>query len=190
MTTRQLRFTELVIFGWTAAYFVRAQHVGALHCAARGYIQSPVGMWSLLVFTYAIFIPNSWRRAAVILGLMAAMPVAWLAIDILCYPQIGDVATRHDFFSGARAHDVARLRGASVDGTYMIGNLPRECTKPSSWANIVCRHLIGAGGMGEVYLAEHQMLKRPSQSRSFVPAKPMMREPWPVLSARCGQPPR
>src|SRR4029078_9552834 len=113
MSTRQLRFMELIIFGWTAAFFVRAQHVGALHCAARGYLQSPVVMWSLLVFTYAIFIPNSWRRAAAILGGLAAMPVAWLSIDMACYPEIYTAATKHDFFSGF-ALTMSLAFGASV----------------------------------------------------------------------------
>lgn len=170
MSTRQLRFMELVIFGWTAAYFVRAQHVSALHCAAKGYIHSPVGMWSLLVFTYAIFIPNSWRRAAAILGIMAAMPVAWLAIDILCYPEISLAAKNLNVFSGV-ALTMSLAFGAGVYGTYMIGNLRREVYEAKQLGQYRLRHLIGAGGMGEVYLAEHQMLKRPCAIKVIRPSK-------------------
>jgi serine/threonine-protein kinase len=127
-------------------------------------------MWSLLIFTYAIFIPNSWRRAALFIGLMAATPVAWLAIDMLCYSQIMDAATKHDFFSSV-ALTMSLAFGASVYGTYMIGNLRREVYEARQLGQYRLRHLIGAGGMGEVYLAEHQMLKRPCAIKVIRPSK-------------------
>jgi tRNA A-37 threonylcarbamoyl transferase component Bud32 len=171
MNSRQLRFMELVVFGWTAVFFIRVQHLSTLHCATEmGFIPNPVAMWSILVFTYAIFIPNTWRRAAVIIGLISATPIVWLLVDITCYERIASVAKQHDYFS-TPAMLMAMAFGSSVFGTHMIGNLRREAYEARQLGQYRLRHLIGAGGMGEVYLAEHQMLKRPCAIKVIRPGK-------------------
>ena len=40
------------------------------------YVPQIIGGWMLLIFCYALFVPNTWRRAAVVIGLMAAAPIA------------------------------------------------------------------------------------------------------------------
>ena len=62
--TRVLRAAELAIFGLPAAFFLVLQHRDTTVDAARGFFPPPMAFWPLLIFTYAMFIPNSWRRAA------------------------------------------------------------------------------------------------------------------------------
>ena len=51
--------------------------------------------------------------------------------------------------------------GASVYGTHVINTLRTEAFEARQLGQYRLRERIGAGGMGEVFLAEHQLLKRP-----------------------------
>ncbi len=168
---RQLRLAELAIFGWTGLFFLRVQHFTTLYYAnEQGYVPNPVGMWFALIFTYAIFIPNTWRRAAVVIGVLAAAPVIWTIIDMVCFPA---VAACPNAFEHVRSLVLMMLLGfgSSVYGTHMIGTLRREAYEARQMGQYHLRHLIGAGGMGEVYLAEHQLLKRPCAIKVIRPGK-------------------
>ena len=130
---------------------------------------NPVAIWFCLMFTYAIFIPNTWRRAAVILGCMAAAPVAVMIFDERWYEPFARNTT-FDQVSGV-ALFMAVGFGTCVYGTYMINSLRREAFEAKQLGQYRLRNLIGSGGMGEVYLAEHQLLKRPCAIKLIRPGK-------------------
>jgi len=127
-------------------------------------------MWYVLLFTYAIFIPNHWRRAAAVMAVLAAAPVVWTMIDMIGFPAVAQTP-----------HALEHLRtmalmmlvgyGSGVYGTHMIGTLRRQAYEARQLGQYRLRHLIGAGGMGEVYLAEHQLLKRPCAIKIIRPSK-------------------
>src|SRR5262245_11500727 len=74
VSLRKLRVAELVIFGLPAVFFLLLQQRVTLSDVARGYMPPPMSFWLLLIFTYAMFIPNTWRRAALVIGAMALAP--------------------------------------------------------------------------------------------------------------------
>ena len=165
-----LRIAELVIFGLTAIFFALVQHIVSRVCFVLGTSSfNPVGLWFCLMFTYAIYIPNSWRRAAVVLGFMAAAPVVVMLVDRF-WLGIAVRGTGFDQLSGV-ALFMAVGFGTCVYGTYMINLLRREAFEFKQLGQYRLRHLIGAGGMGEVYLAEHQLLKRPCAIKVIRPNK-------------------
>ena len=60
----RLRFAELLIFGLPAAFFLMLQQRVTLDEGSRSFLPPPLPFWLLLIFTYGMFIPNTWRRGA------------------------------------------------------------------------------------------------------------------------------
>ena len=61
--------------------------------------------------------------------------------------------------------------GGSVFGVKTIGGLRRQAFEARQLGQYRLTRRIGAGGMGEVYLAEHQLLKRPCVVKLIRPDK-------------------
>jgi len=169
-STTKLRVFEFVIFGGTAVFFALVQRYNTLYAAHRWHLAfNPVGMWLALIFTYAIFIPNTWRRAALATGSMAAIAIAGLG-----YTLWEDAEVRALSHGDQLAASVMMLLvsvGASVYGAHTIGRLRIEAFEAKQLGQYRLRERIGAGGMGEVYLAEHQLLKRPCAVKLIRPSK-------------------
>jgi serine/threonine-protein kinase len=156
---KHLRAKELVIFGLPAAFFVLLQHRAILNDANRGFLSPPMAFWLLLMFTYAMFIPNSWRRATLVIGGIVIAPTL-LAVGMMwVYPQVAAVTTPIDFVRNMLVLGVSGV--AAIFGTHLINALRREVLEAKQLGQYRLVSLIGTGGMGEVYLAEHRMLKRP-----------------------------
>src|SRR5262249_16473889 len=103
--------------------------------------------------------PNSWRRAALVIGAMALAPVALFAAMMLAYPHVKDVMTVVGILQFVLVPLVAAV--ASVFGTHLINSLRHEVFEARQLGQYRLIKPLGAGSMGEVYLAEHRMLKRP-----------------------------
>jgi len=159
VSLRKLRAAELLIFGLPAVFFLLLQHRVTLSEVARSYMPPPMPFWLLLIFTYAMFIPNTWRRAALVIGAMALAPDVLVLGMMLAYPAVAAVMTGMAFLQYVLTMVVAAI--AAVFGTHLINTLRREAFEARQLGQYRLIELLGAGGMGEVYLAEHRMLKRP-----------------------------
>ena len=125
--------------------------------------------WFVLIIGYGVFIPNTWKRCLAYVGAMAvaalAISVAGAAMDkVLLEPLV----VRH------HAETVLWLAFALVFAIYNSYRI--ECIQTET---IIARRLgqyrlirrLGAGGMGEVHLAEHALLQRPCALKLIHPAK-------------------
>lgn len=116
--------------------------------------------WSFLIFIYGILMPNDWRRSLRVLAGVALIPLAVYGVTWLTLPESRrSVDPLFDLFS------MARLMGAAVAiavfGAHKFSMLQREASEARHLGNYSIKRRISAGGMGEVYLAEHRTLNRP-----------------------------
>ena len=172
----KLRFAELFIFGSAALFFVvKTMHetmyrAGLPEGSAR--LEYWVEPWLLLIFTYALFIPNTWQRAAVVLSVMGLMPAAIFAY-LNTEPEFTRLAAQPEYsgFVSGQLLTVTIAVLVAVVGVYTIGTLRREAYAARRLGQYRLKQRLGSGGMGEVYLAEHEMMKRPCAVKLIRPEK-------------------
>lgn len=175
------RGVELTVFGLAAAFFLAMEHFVVLEqsrelAAVRAHAGSeqvglamPGGTWLLLIFTYALFIPNTFRRAAAVLGAMASLPVLLVAAMAALHPPVREVLSFREYVGFPLTMGVAAFIASF--GVDTIGSLRREAYEARQLGQYRLKRRIGAGGMGEVYLAEHLLLKRPCVVKLIRPEK-------------------
>jgi eukaryotic-like serine/threonine-protein kinase len=176
MSLGRLRLAELVVFGDPALYFAvfsqqRLQHSANLEDGA--YLVGIATPWLLLIFTYALFVPNTWRRALAVLGLMGITPLAVIALQWLACSGFQECIAKGGQGIYFSEHLLVMLM-AVVTGTVgvqMINELRRQVFAAKQLGQYRLKQKIGSGGMGEVYLAEHEMLKRPCAIKLIRPEK-------------------
>jgi serine/threonine-protein kinase len=173
---RKLRLYEAAIFGVPTIFFLIMQWSRVAYCHEIGdatqtitVVRGGVLFWLVLLYLYAMFIPNSWRRAAVNMGVMALLPIAqtiWLRIE---YPMVAEQIPLSGVIEMSLSMFIAW--GTAVYGVYSIGTLRRQAFEAKQLGQYRLKQLIGAGGMGEVHLAEHQLLKRPCAIKLIRPGQ-------------------
>jgi len=129
-------------------------------------------------------VPKSWRRAAIVVGPLALLPFATLALLALQHPtamawlwqQGPDRSTPQGRTPRALLFtlDAMILTILAVGSTYgarTISRLRKQVAEARQLGQYRLGRLLGAGGMGEVYLAEHQLLKRPCAVKLIRPGE-------------------
>ncbi len=169
VSIQKLRVVEMVVFGLPALFFLALQHRSTLSDVSRGFMPPPMPFWLLLIFTYGMFIPNTWRRAACVIGALALAPNLLLVSMLLAYPEVAEATTVTGLVHHLLVMMIAAV--AAVFGTHLINRLRREAFEAKQLGQYRLLAPLGAGAMGEVYLAEHRMLKRPCAVKLIRPER-------------------
>ncbi|MGD9633212.1 MAG: serine/threonine protein kinase [Pirellulales bacterium] len=173
----KLRVAELLVFGLPALFFV-LKEIREVSAAVnleegRAFVPLLVAPWMLVIFTYALFIPNTWQRAAAVLGLVGALPVAMMLYMSYAIPAFNAILSRpeHEGFVSGQIMVLAIAVMVGTVGVHTIGTLRREAFAAKQLGQYRLKQKLGGGGMGEVYLAEHKMMKRPCAVKIIRPEK-------------------
>ncbi|MDR3635058.1 MAG: serine/threonine-protein kinase [Isosphaeraceae bacterium] len=176
MSMTRLRALELTMIGMMAIRVAFAQYWLMLShsqhndpMAAQRTMQNHVLLVAILILTSGIYVPKSWRRAALVGVPLALLPFATLLLLRLRHPEAMGWLARRGASGGTApiglySYDCMLLLTLAVGaawGANTISRLRRQVVEARQLGQYRLRRRIGAGGMGEVYLADHQLLKRP-----------------------------
>ena len=165
----RLRQLELIIFSGSAVNFVLIDYVSIMDCAPKGFVQNPAAYWSILILLYGIFIPNTWRRAAAVVSGMFVISLAMTVFLRFRYEFVAQALSWIQVMHWAMM-ELVGCAGA-ITGAHLISTLRRQAFEAKQLGQYRLKELIGSGGMGQVYLGEHRLLKRPCAIKVIRPGK-------------------
>jgi tRNA A-37 threonylcarbamoyl transferase component Bud32 len=171
LSLRPLRIIELVIFGSLAVFFAWMQYRdfnhGELQKALGGQdaslvLRHAVGnssmKWFFLIVLYGVFIPNSWRRCLLVSLVLALAP---LILTPLAASRDGPLEPEMRFALLDLATLLSVAVAIAVFGSHRLQVLQAQAFEAQQLGQYRLGKRLGSGGMGEVYLAEHLLLRRP-----------------------------
>jgi serine/threonine-protein kinase len=129
-------------------------------------------VWMAVFVIYGIFAPNTWRR---LLAMTAAAAAVLVGVEVAAWA--GRVAGQRDLFvSNLLVTLLAAFLGVgtALYGSFKLGAAHEEAATAKRRLRELGRYRLtrrlGAGAMGEVYLAEHTLLRRPCAVKLVRPA--------------------
>jgi serine/threonine-protein kinase len=171
-----LRALELGMIAFFAGVFAFAQYEAMLEFSLRGdperaelVMNHRILITTVLILTYGVYAPVSWRRVALVVGTIAILPFATCVLLYLRHPQAmawlacpcSDHAATVFALFGFDAMLLLILAAGSAYGAHAMSRMRTQVREARQLGQYRLGERLGAGGMGEVYLAEHQFLKRP-----------------------------
>ncbi len=182
-----LRLLELSIFGMAVLLFCWVEYnwfqTGWVFDIAQAgqerklsflLIDGLTSPWLVLIILYGTYIPNTWVRCAIVVGSMWLIAVGMLIFVALFGLPPEEVDFRHylltDVLLGLSL-GLALAVAIAIHGSYRIHVLQTEAFEARKLGQYRLTKRLGVGGMGEVYLAEHQLLRRPCAIKLIRPER-------------------
>jgi serine/threonine-protein kinase len=183
-TVRGLRVAELALFGpltvvFTVSILLPARYANleladlqiapVRQAFVWEYAGSVAADWMLGLILYAVLIPNTWRRCAIMTGLLGAIPVvAFAAYSSWVRPLPSAVAVQ---VLTVLTFNLTATVVVVVFASSRIEHFRQQAAEARKLGQYVLGERLGTGGMGEVYRAEHVLLHRPCAIKLIRPER-------------------
>src|SRR5262245_10047837 len=184
-TVRGLRLIELIVIGMMAAAVLERSVIPVFWAFLEessqqpslpgqlaymlGYASTVSLQWFLILTLYGTFIPNTWRRCAAVVAVLAASQLILYAVWGLWVRPL-DPLTFGRGLSNI-GFWIVLVAVIAVVSCSRIEILHRQADEARKLGQYVLKEKLGEGGMGEVYLAQHVLLRRPCALKLIRPER-------------------
>ncbi len=179
LSSKQLRLVEYVLFLGLTLLLVLSQHFVGLNLMRRGpeyvpivlaFVKDGVIQMLVLMMLYAMLIPNPPAVAARALVVMFVGPVAAMFL-LRLQPAAAPIVARLSAAEQAGSNTLFLGAGAAlaIYGSLLLNGARTQLGEARKFGPYKLIRKLGVGGMGEVYLAEHALLKRPCALKLIKP---------------------
>jgi serine/threonine-protein kinase len=181
LSLTSLRKVELVNFGQLAAYSVHFRFLSLTGEIPGGYegpahhdlavklaLAIAIIVEMVVIVYYGVFIPNTWRRCLTVTGIFVSLS---LAATLIAGWQNGFLRSQLPFVLSVSCLDWSLAVVLAGYGSFKINTLQKEAHEARKFGQYTLRECLGSGGMGEVYLAQHVLLRRPSAIKVIRPER-------------------
>jgi len=179
LSRKQLRAVEYTLFlGLTLLAMANVYFVGS-DLMRRGpdyapivlaFVKDGVIQMLVLMMIYGMLIPNPPALAARVLIAMFLGPI--IAVFFLrMNPEVVPLVTQLGQAEEAGSNVLFLGIGATlaIYGAYLVNGMRTQLSEALKFGQYKLVRMLGSGGMGEVYLAEHALLKRPCALKLIKP---------------------
>jgi serine/threonine-protein kinase len=125
--------------------------------------------WATTMIGYGAFIPNTWRRCIAVVGVIGLTPI--VCTGVVGFWTSAVPVNELMYFLSTLGPWMAIAGALAVYGAHRIEVLRREAFEARRLGQYQLKQRLGAGGMGEVYLAEHVFLRRPCAIKLIRPER-------------------
>lgn len=173
-----LRGIEYSLFGVLTLLWVYARYQGIQTSAAAGDVTgllldgrtSMIGLFMLIV-VHGIFLPHRWHETARVVLTMALAPVLVLVIYEIRHPELTRQVADLMSWQYVSTNILVVLVGAVLAcyASHILNGLRADVHEAKQYGQYKLGKKLGSGGMGDVFLAEHVLMKRPCALKQIRP---------------------